>query len=271
LVALLLPAIQKVRETANRTTCTNNLKQIGLALHSYHDVYRGFPPSATAAPNKHHSWMTFILPYMEQKTVFDQYDFTSNWYAASNKLAVRNQIKVFQCPSTPVSNRIDSTFLNKPACSDYNAIIGIDPNLAAINLIPPTPDVRGTLVKYVPSRLAQVTDGTSTTVVVTEDAGRPKLWNAGHIVPGGYVPGGGWADDQGPFVLQGSSYDGVTTLGPCAINCTNNKEIYSFHREGANALFADGSVKFLQADIAISVMAALVTRAGAEFVSGTEY
>ena len=70
---------------------------------------------------------------------------------------------------------------------------------------------------------------------------------------------------------QGSSYDGATKPGPCAINCTNDREVYSFHPGGANAVFADGSVHFLQASIDVRILARLVTRAGGEGVSGSDF
>src|SRR6058998_3038010 len=84
LIGLLLPAVQKVRETANRTKCSNNLKQLGLALHNYHDVKRAFPPSATTSPHKH-SWVVFILPHVEQDNLARQYNWDVNWNAAANQ------------------------------------------------------------------------------------------------------------------------------------------------------------------------------------------
>src|SRR2546421_2534374 len=84
LIGLLLPAVQKVRETANRTKCSNNLKQIGLALHSYHDIKRAFPPSHTTSPQTH-NWVAFILPYLEQENLAHQYHWDVNWSAFANR------------------------------------------------------------------------------------------------------------------------------------------------------------------------------------------
>jgi prepilin-type N-terminal cleavage/methylation domain-containing protein/prepilin-type processing-associated H-X9-DG protein len=269
LIALLLPAVQKVREAASRTSCTNNLKQIGLALHNYHDTNRNFPPSSTSKPSKRHSWVAFVLPYFEQDPLYKRYNFAKNWYAPSNSKAVASQLTIFQCPSTPTTNRVDSTFTPNAACVDYNATRGVSPDLVRVGLVPST-DLKGVLTKNKGTRMGQITDGTSNTIIVAENAGRPLLYNAGNQVPG-YVVGGPWADETGPFYLNGSSADGTVTPGPCPMNCTNDKEVYSFHPDGANVLFADGSVHFIRSSITIANMAALITRSGGELISATDF
>jgi prepilin-type processing-associated H-X9-DG protein len=94
---------------------------------------------------------------------------------------------------------------------------------------------------------------------VAEDAGRPQLWRAGRSVPGTFSYGGPWASSANSVLISGASPDGATVPGPCAINCTNDRQPYSFHPGGANFLFADGSVHFLPAGIDIRVLAALAT------------
>ena len=117
------------------------------------------------------------------------------------------------------------------------------------------------------TRVSQILDGTSNTIMLAEDAGRPQLWRAGSRISGQPdVLGGPWAGFLSGFVVRGSNPDG-TSPGPCAINCTNNREVYSFHPSGANVVFADGSVHFLQAGMDIQVLANLVTRSGGEVVS----
>jgi len=139
-----------------------------------------------------------------------------------------------------------------------------------MGLVDRAANYQGVLTKNHLTRLAEITDGTSQTLLVTEYAGRPTLWRAGQPVPGIYVSGAAWVG--GPLMFgQGSNYDGTTKPGPCAINCTNDKEVYSFHPGGANAVFADGSVHFLHADIDIRIFARLVTRAGGEVVSISDY
>jgi prepilin-type processing-associated H-X9-DG protein len=120
-------------------------------------------------------------------------------------------------------------------------------------------------------RLTDITDGTSNTLLAAEDAGRPQLWQAGRLVPGSFAAGGPWASSANPILLTGTSPDGTYRPGPCAINCSNDRQPYSFHSRGANFLFGDGSVHFLPAAIDIRVLARLATRAGGEVVSGSDW
>src|ERR1035438_6111572 len=112
LIALLVPAVQKVREAAARTQCTNNLKQIGLALHSYHGTYKQFPagyvdgnanPSSTpdndVGPGW--GWASFLLPYLEQGSVFNQINFNVGVGIGVNVQVSQTQLAVFQCSSDP--------------------------------------------------------------------------------------------------------------------------------------------------------------------------
>src|SRR5262249_7829483 len=103
LIALLLPAVQKVREAANRAKCANNLKQLGLALHNYHDAIVAFPPCQVENPKKH-VWTAYCLPYFEQDNIYHQYDFKHHWYegpppVSTNYDLVQTQLKIVQCPS----------------------------------------------------------------------------------------------------------------------------------------------------------------------------
>ena len=267
LIGLLLPAVQKVRESANRMSCSNNLKQLGIALHLYHDANNSFPAAAIRGVPERQAWVPSVLPFVEQQPLSNSYLFNLAWFDPANQPAVTTPLKIFQCPSTPGGSRFDMFLPSQPACGDYNATTGVSSILVQVGLIGPTPDLRGVLVRNARTRFADIIDGTSTTILLGEDAGRPQLWNAGSPVPDGYIWGGGWADSHGPFAVSGSSTDGsIARGGPCAINCTNATEFYAFHPGGANAVFADGSVRLLSASINISVLAALTTRAGGEVV-----
>jgi prepilin-type processing-associated H-X9-DG protein len=116
-----------------------------------------------------------------------------------------------------------------------------------------------------------ISDGTSNTILVTEDAGRPRAWVAGQAGDDQVLLGCGWSGYNNPLSIQGSTSDGQAHPGTCAINCTNDGEVYSFHPGGANAVFADGSVHFLQAGIDIRILAALVTRAGGEAIAAADF
>jgi prepilin-type N-terminal cleavage/methylation domain-containing protein/prepilin-type processing-associated H-X9-DG protein len=284
LIGLLLPAVQKAREAGARLSCQNNLKQIGLALHNYHDGHGYFPPVSTTTPHNH-NWVAFVLPYLEQENLARLYRQDVNWDHASNQPAVRTPVKVLLCPSAPDPGRLDHLAGGKVAAvTDYAPPATVASTLVATGLVtrPANPDGVPASNKNV--RLAEVTDGASNTVMVVEDAGRPAHWLRNGLGPPNSTPGGGndpvtngrvtgsgWADPANSVPLHGFTPDGLHAPGPCPINCTNNNEVFSFHRGGANAVFADGSVHFLAESVNIRVLAALVTRAGGEVVSGSDY
>jgi prepilin-type N-terminal cleavage/methylation domain-containing protein/prepilin-type processing-associated H-X9-DG protein len=280
LIALLLPAVQKVREAANRTSCTNNLKQLGLALHHYHDANNRFPPGQTDSPKKH-IWAAYVLPYFEQGNLYRGYDFSVHWYQGANQALVTTQLKIMQCPSAQ-PNRVEDPPNQRQgvtvpaACGDYGAIGNVDQALVTEGWIPGPLPARpnGVLIVAIGTRLTDVTDGASQTIMVGEIAGRPIHYVTGRIVvndPANPVYGAGWADWDNGFQIHGSSPDGLTEPGPCGVNCNNNKGIYSFHPGGANVLFADGSVHFLRESASIRTVAALATRNGGEVISQDDY
>src|SRR5947207_1010637 len=105
LIGLLLPAVQKVRAAAARIQCTNNLKQLGLAMHAFHDVQRGFPPAKQTKPTVH-TWIPFILPYIEQQPLFRRYRFDLDWDNAATNDADpggvnQTELTMLLCPSAP--------------------------------------------------------------------------------------------------------------------------------------------------------------------------
>ena len=155
----------------------------------------------------------------------------------------------------------------KGACGDYAPTFSVDPILVEQRWIPKPAAYSGVLEYNHMTRMMEITDGTSNTILLTEVAGRPKQWRAGTPGDDQKISGGPWAGYRTGIALKGSSLDGQMRPGPCAINCTNDHEVYSFHARGANAVFADGTVRFLSSDMSIQVLAALITRAGGEVVS----
>ena len=123
-------------------------------------------------------------------------------------------------------------------------------------------------VNFRQCRIADIRDGTSSTLLVGEDAGRPVWYIRGKVAPIAFVaPGAGWADDEQDFFLHGAQGDPLATPpGPCAVNCHNDGELYSFHPGTANTLFADGHVKSLSANTDIRVVARLITPRSREVV-----
>ena len=278
LIALLLPAVQMAREAARRTSCQNNLKQIGLALHNYHDRDRVFPPSS--APG--HSWVPFLLPYVEQENLYQQYRWDVSWDHSTNQPVVTTRLAVVRCASAPNGSERTDQLPNggTSQASDYSAPSGVSANLVQLGLVPPTGNLRGVITTSVPVRMASVRDGTSQTLMITEDAGRPEHWvrqgpgpdqlslSCGNFsVSGGRVRGAGWADPAIAIPMHGFTSDGLSCPGPCPMNCTNNNEAFSFHPGGISAAFADGGVRFLSENIGIETYAAMITRAGNELIA----
>jgi prepilin-type N-terminal cleavage/methylation domain-containing protein/prepilin-type processing-associated H-X9-DG protein len=310
LIALLLPAVQAARAAARRAQCVNNLKQIGLALYNFENSYSYIPAAAVGPFNDgtlyNHGWMTFILPYVEQTTIYNTYNMTANWYDLVNQTAVNTAINVYQCPAA-VGNRTTSGVIDdlfylggtpiSASTSDYTNTGDVDNSLYLANgmavpgagfpqgmITQPTqfPPPAGGTPGY---RLAVITDGLSNTIAVTECDNRPTLYVkngfGNHAVTGGYagttdntglvIFGGPWASDLKMLGPQGATADGYSKPGSCMINCTNDWEVYSMHSGGANALMGDGSVRFLKDTISPYVFAGLITRAGGEIISSDSY
>ena len=286
LIGLLLPAVQKVREAAARMSCSNNLKQIALACANYEVRVGKFPNSNTTSP-PWHGWPALVLPDLEQENVRHIYAMTANWYDPANESARAAHVKTFLCPSAN-AGRIGQSAVPGTAGSpfsgaawDYtNVSVVAQPLLAYLNYPNPAsyPSIWRGVMSSTGSRVAEITDGLSNTILATEDANRPEYWVKGKQVTDrvppfggdgpGVATGGVWADHQKGFGIEGTSPDGHSLIGECAINCNNAYEIYAFHPSGANAAMADGSVRFLRDSITIRTLAALSTRGAGEVIGG---
>jgi prepilin-type N-terminal cleavage/methylation domain-containing protein/prepilin-type processing-associated H-X9-DG protein len=265
LIGLLLPAVQKVREAAARAKCQNNLKQLGLALHNHHDTFGGFPPAKQDSPA--YSWTTFTLPYIEQQNLYQRVQWNKNWDNQAVNDADpggvnQTKIAIFECPSAP-SGRFGS---RHRGILDYPAINQVTrPNPYVTHLPPSDPTFIGVLGHNVMRRIEYITDGTSNTLLLTESAGRNQLWRMGKLVATSGTTGG-WANPGTEIIISGFNPATGTIPGPCAINCTNDNEVYAFHPGGANVLFADGSARFAKQSISLDTLIAITTRAGGEVV-----
>jgi prepilin-type processing-associated H-X9-DG protein len=285
LIGLLLPAVQKVREAAARMSCSNNLKQLGLGLHNHHDAVGEFPASLEQIPNPAggvwaHSWTARVLPYIEQGNIFRQYVFTANWDAAVNAgagKAIRQSVKTFICPSAPGgADRIPSgrapldyaatterTWPNPWVSSQQSSYVSAgDPGF--IGILGHTKVVNG-VQQPVHRTIVGITDGTSNTMILAECAGRNFYYQLGKQV--GTVSNGPWANPNSRLAIGGFDPANPTSLvGPCAVNCVNDREIYAFHTGGANICMADGSIRFLRANTSLDVVLQILTRARGEVV-----
>lgn len=291
LMGLLLPAVQQARESSRRSQCTNNLKQLGLALHNFHNTHKHLPssvlqPGALAAVR--HGWMTYLTPYLEEQSLFEEYDFTRSWSDPENRPVTSTRLSVVECPSAPNPERLDgspqSGGLGIVATSDYATITHVDQRLLQLGLVERAGP--GVMPKDSKSTWRQVKDGLSKTLLVAESAGRPQIWRRGEqfgAPPSQRINGGGWSRPASDFALVGSSRDGTTMPGPYCVNSTNGEiageifphpqygadgtgHIYAFHPGGANALFADGSVQFFSHQMQVRALARYVTRAGGEML-----
>lgn len=293
LVGLLLPAVQQAREAARQTQCKNNMRQLGLSLHGFHDVHRVFPASGwtTSGPGnpagKFVGWRPLILPFIEQAGLKELYDFEENWWEGTNPTAAGVPVLTFQCPSAPTRGPVLSAVAKAPrpamtfpvpiAPADYEAIMGLSPS--AIDPTRYNSQNRFSILhRNSTNRFRDILDGSTHTIAIVECAGRPLVYRRRTAEPTfANDQGIGWADSEGPFSLHGSSADGMqegcTPANGCdhAMNRRNDNEPYSFHVGGANFLFADGRVQFLSENVDFLTFAALCTRAAGEVITGSEF
>jgi prepilin-type N-terminal cleavage/methylation domain-containing protein/prepilin-type processing-associated H-X9-DG protein len=294
LIGLLLPAVQKVREAAARAKCQNNLKQLGLGLHNHHDAVGAFPASkvglpltatgafpADAGATILYSWVPKVLPYIEQDAVARRYDFTTRFDKAPNDAPNKNMtgfpnqtiISNLNCPSAPAPEGRLGT--NNRAVMDYvapNQVYrsnGTNPftNYPATFGAPFPPSDStfiGVLGHNVLRRVSDVTDGSSNTMLLGEDAGQNEKWIMGAQQGTGGT--GAWANPGTALTIGGCNPSDGSTPGPLAMNCSNINELYSFHTGGVNVLFTDGSVRFLKATLKLEIVIALATRAYGEVI-----
>ena len=289
LIGLLVPAVQKVREAAARTQCANNLKQIGLALHLFHDANKYFPPGQTtiyprgSGATVYHGWAIYILPNMEQGNLAAQYVWASNDTSTVNQPVRNRSIATFICPSAGgerFDSTADTTSSNFPfAVSDYAPVAGIADHLCVnLGFTPatfPTALRRGVMDTDAYTRIADITDGTSNTILIVEDANRPNRIRLGQPVSGpsaNTVSGAGWASRSASIDIDGADsatgIPAVNSIAPqsCVINCSNENEIYSYHPGIAQVLFGDGTVRPISASISANILISLITKARGEVV-----
>jgi prepilin-type N-terminal cleavage/methylation domain-containing protein/prepilin-type processing-associated H-X9-DG protein len=285
LIALLVPAVQKVREAAARLQCQNNMKQLGLALHNFENTNRGFPmapynPSFAWIKNKPyavpHGWTVQILPYLEQENIRSAYNFNAAWDSAANANIISTVVPNFACPSVP--GYTDGTARGIPngrAPLDYIAFFSVDTANTYVKPLPPADQTgQGIMGRGVNRRITEITDGTSNTLLLVEDGGRNQVWINGKQYPAApgnpLTAGGAWANCcLGGSVNWFYGFDLATNnyYGPCAVNCVNASQIYSFHSGGANVLMGDGSVHFLHDTANINTVVSLLTRSGGEIIA----
>jgi prepilin-type N-terminal cleavage/methylation domain-containing protein/prepilin-type processing-associated H-X9-DG protein len=282
LIGLLLPAVQKVRAAAARVKCDNNLKQIGLALHAYHDRQGGFPPgyqSQVASDNSHlgagWGWAAFLLDDLEQSPLKKQINFNLQISDPASALVRVTILSSFVCPSEMLTGTftvVDSG--GNPICdvarANYVAMNGV------LGVSDDAFDNNGVFLRNSRFTVADISDGLSNTLFVGERCSAMSDTTWVGAVTNGVVPAKRYPDPadqianaEGPpaLVLAHGSRDHLPN-NPLVFDADATA---SFHIQGVNFLFGDGSVRAISDRINGLVYEALLTRAGGEAVDGSAY
>jgi prepilin-type N-terminal cleavage/methylation domain-containing protein/prepilin-type processing-associated H-X9-DG protein len=347
LMAMLLPAIQKVREAANRMVCASNLRQITIAAHHWaNDHNAAFPFNAITKNNNQIPFIPFdrgtvarpgvdggtlgrcsglipLLPYVEQENLGTLYYYNVDWSDPLNANNLKTNVKLFRCPSSPSDEQGDITYHatyigpnnlcfappNMPGSttniygspvypalstnctgwsSDYAPIAQIktikdangfeirafNPNLQTV--YDPYAPSKGAMRQNGPTKFSFIHDGLSNTTLWSEAAGRDQQRYAdrvGYPYPSG-TTGPIWADSDNRITVTGTDSTGHNNIGtgPYCMNTNNlSGDVYSFHNQGANIAFCDGSVRFIKQSITIQTLAALVTANNGESPAVEDY
>jgi prepilin-type processing-associated H-X9-DG protein/prepilin-type N-terminal cleavage/methylation domain-containing protein len=298
LIALLLPAVQAAREAARRAQCSNNLEQIGLALHNYHDAIGAFPPGLISRldPSTGDNtgpgwgWASIILPHLEQAAVFNAINFSLPIEVGANSTARLTRINTFSCPSdasfVPQFTVADSNTTNVTlgdsicdvASSNYVGCFGKgDPS----SLYPYSPtdnppgrdNGEGLFIRNRSIQIAAIIDGTSQTLAVGEKSQNLARATWTGAVTNAAVP---ITELQAEDGLSPESGDALVVAHTGELDGPNSKpahadQFWARHPGGAQFAFADGSVRFIKEKRPLAIFQSLATRQGGEVVSADSY
>jgi len=265
LVSLLLPAVQSAREAGRRTQCNNNLKQIALGFHNYHDTYKYFPNAAFNSTGLGHSCFVSILPFLEQKNIADIYDFTKETTDPVNTAAVSKQLEVYICPSAAFGRSVPisgcDTNNRAPGC--YAVCTGSGNSGFGT---PSTVLQNGAIVKWESGKtgMHSITDGTSNTFLAGEsDWNLPDYLFTSGPCAGQVRYGFTYWSASYPYSIQFSTFYGFNIK---RLNGSSDKlqTFRSDHPGGANFALVDGSVRFVNEVIPQATLDALATRAAGD-------
>jgi len=271
LIALLLPAVQAAREAARRMQCSSNLKQVGLGLHMYHDIYRKFPLAGLS--RNCFGWHAFVLPYIEQQNIYDTLDFNSYyWTAEINRRATQEKIPVFLCPSFS-TERGDCAYQNRedydgkhPYTTHYQGVMGpkgTNPNGEEYKVSATWGYDQGGFSSEGPLRvdhnvaMGEIQDGTSKTLLVGELA-----WGDAKRIYCAWSRGGPCGSGIGG--AKNITY-GLCVTGYEGPPLWNDVSFGSEHPGGAQFVLCDGAVRFISEEIDVTVYRSTASIAGGEY------
>ncbi len=305
LVGLLLPAIQAAREAGRRATCTNNLRQLGIALQNFHDARKAFPPGYVSEPGASAmgpvdpnfndagpgwGWLTFLMPFMEEHAVYDQLNRQFSCWDPANATTVAMTVATFLCPSdSPGQNPDSGPTMNITDTNQQpmNVIYGRANYVSSVGSStlwcswPVTIQPNGAMYRDSTVRVTDVTDGLSHTVFAGERSRNisDSVWpgikpGSGHFA---YLPfasigsGGLNTNYDGPGAYVGAHggpcpYEDPVVIHPPNSPYGHSDQMQSTHPGGANIVMGDGSVHFYDDDAALSLWVALISRNGGEAV-----
>jgi prepilin-type N-terminal cleavage/methylation domain-containing protein/prepilin-type processing-associated H-X9-DG protein len=269
LIALLLPAVQQAREAARRTSCRNNLRQFAIAFHNYHDTHQCFPPGYVFKPGPQGNaagagWGAMLLLFLEQSTTYNQLNFSEPVYAPVNALTRVIHLPVFLCPSDTVSA---TGFVEMGGTAERYAMASYVASFGPPDLDDTQEQRDGLFSRNSKTRIADITDGTSSTLMLGERENGPFRRAGTHGVHFNYETT--WfsavrefddpTDDHGHMVLFQT---GNVPNSPLS----DDRDVSAPHVGYANFLFADGHVQIISENVDFQLYQSLSTRAGAEVV-----
>jgi prepilin-type N-terminal cleavage/methylation domain-containing protein/prepilin-type processing-associated H-X9-DG protein len=287
LIGLLVPAVQKVRDAAARAQCQNNLKQIGLAMHSFHDSYKKFPVGRQTVNGDYFAnWAILILPFLEQGPLFKLYNNTVRNTNAANKTVRETFVPIYTCPADPNANVLLTPATSNDisvqyATGSYRGMAGVNcdgfDQWAGYNgeiqqNLKVCPNKKGVLHGdndgLLPAeRMGTITDGTSSTLMVGERVTKTTP-----------TRGTFWADSFNLYSLSGAYPDSATLLpdydacGRVASDIAQCKYGWgSMHAGGINFLLCDGHVTVISEGINMQIFVALATISGGETIPSADY
>ncbi|AWM40530.1 hypothetical protein GobsT_09610 [Gemmata obscuriglobus] len=300
---LVLPRVQAARADAARAQCTENLRKLGQACLEFEKAQGGLPPRRGGFNNgePYSGWGAAILPHLGEEATAKKYNPKLDFFDPANKAAVETRVKPFLCPAAPAERAVriesqastkaanpdkDTVFTVAAAVSDYIASNGVllprggyalnfnDAGQMNGNQRQPMGDNDVT-------PLAKITDGTSTTLLLIEQAGRPAVWRNGKkrdsdgqfgMSPNARGAWAGWGSIAfGPADAATGESPGRGDATDCAVNCNNWFGVYGFHAGGANVLMCDGAVKFVGPKLDPLTFAYLTLRDDGHAVSPNDF